>query len=177
MNADHGKDHVEQICIVGAGGIGCAVGYGLAKAGFRPLIVDANTDKVKWGQANGLVLDRQMPLSASFVHFDEWQPQPGAVILLCTKCYDNQKVLSHLGREAIVIPIQNGFDPLLERSPDDIEGIASFVSECDPARTATRITRRGSLHMGAATATGVRWPGRGMLDLAGQLRAALSACG
>jgi 2-dehydropantoate 2-reductase len=46
-----------------------------------------------------------------------------------------------------VIPIQTGFDRnLIERS--DIEGIASFASECVPDRTHTRITRSGDLHIG-----------------------------
>ncbi len=165
-------DHVEQICIVGAGGIGCAVGYGLTAGSVHPLIVDANPEKVRWGQANGLVLDRRRPQPATFMRFDDWRPEPDAVILLCTKCYDNQTVLARVGSDATVIPIQNGFDPSLEPSSDDIEGIASFVSECHPMRTATRITRRGSLHLGPSHADGSALARTRVLELAGLLRAA-----
>jgi 2-dehydropantoate 2-reductase len=46
-----------------------------------------------------------------------------------------------------VLPIQNGFDDRL-RERVDVEGIASFVSECAPHRPVTRITRGGDLHLG-----------------------------
>jgi 2-dehydropantoate 2-reductase len=56
-------------------------------------------------------------------------------------------VLNRLPSTVTVIPVQNGFDSdLIERS--HIEGIASFVSECFPEKTHTRITRGGSLHIG-----------------------------
>jgi 2-dehydropantoate 2-reductase len=134
--------------IVGAGGIGCAVGYALAQCSTRPVLVDANSAKVRWGQMNGLVLEGRPAQPASFVHFDDWRPEPGATVLLCTKCYDNAAVLARLTLEVNVIPIQNGFDPALKPGPGDVEGIASFVSECHPQRTYTRITRRGDLHLG-----------------------------
>jgi 2-dehydropantoate 2-reductase len=139
--------HPPTLYIIGAGGIGCAVGFALAAA--RPVIVDANVDKVRWGQANGLVLDRRPPVPASFVHFEDWRPEPGATVLLCTKCYDNAAVLARLPEGVALIPIQNGFDPALQPRADGIEGIASFVSECHPQRTHTRITRRGALHLGS----------------------------
>jgi 2-dehydropantoate 2-reductase len=132
--------------IVGAGGIGCAVGYALAAA--RPVFVDANPDKVRWGNQHGLLLDGRPALAASVVHFEEWQPEPGATVILCTKCYDNAAVLARLPPDVALIPIQNGCDAALRPGDDDIEGIASFVSECHPGRTHTHITRRGSLHLG-----------------------------
>ena len=49
--------------IVGAGGIGCAVGHALATA--RPVLVDANLDKVRWGQEHGIVLDGHPPAPAA----------------------------------------------------------------------------------------------------------------
>jgi 2-dehydropantoate 2-reductase len=47
-----------------------------------------------------------------------------------------------------LIPIQNGFDPSLEGCGATSEGIASFVSECQPHQAHTRITRNGRLHLG-----------------------------
>src|SRR5262249_1282172 len=72
----------------------------------------------------------------------------GAVVLLCTKCYDNPAVLARLPASACLVPIQNGFDTALLSRPPHVEGVASFVSECIPGRTHTRITRPGRLHLG-----------------------------
>ena len=66
-----------------------------------------------------------------------------APMLLCTKCYDNAAVLAKLPPGADLIPIQNGFDPQLHAFGHEWEGIASFVSECEPDRPHTRITRQG----------------------------------
>jgi 2-dehydropantoate 2-reductase len=135
--------------IVGAGGIGCAVGYALCAAGARPIFVDADRDKIRWGQAHGVAVDRRAPLPASFLAFDDWRPEVDATIVLCTKCYDNGAVLERLPAGVNLLPIQNGFDAALRPGADAIEGIASFVSECYPQRTHTRITRRGALHLGS----------------------------
>jgi len=162
-------DH-SPIYIVGAGGIGCAVGYALQAA--KPILVDANADKVCWGQANGLVLDKRPPVPLSIVHFDDWRPETGSTVLLCTKCYDNAAVLARLPERITLIPIQNGFDPALRPGPDDVEGIASFVSECHPQRTQTRITRRGKLHLGARQSTGSAVAKQRLVDLAKMLRGA-----
>jgi 2-dehydropantoate 2-reductase len=144
----------DPLYIVGAGGIGCAVGYTLRAAGANPIFVDADRDKVRWGQRHGVAIDGQPPLPAGFVPFDEWRPEPGATILLCTKCYDNDAVLARLPGGVNLLPIQNGCDPRLRPGPDDVEGIASFVSECLPGRPHTRLTRRGSLHLGGRQAGG-----------------------
>jgi 2-dehydropantoate 2-reductase len=134
--------------VVGAGGIGCAIGYALSLASAPLIFVDANLEKIRWGQANGVGLDSFSPRPASFTHFDDWRPEPNDTVLLCTKCYDNNAVLARLPAQATLIPIQNGFDPDLRPGRDDVEGIASFVSECHPLRTLTRITRSGVLHVG-----------------------------
>ncbi|MDF0667346.1 MAG: ketopantoate reductase C-terminal domain-containing protein [Nitrospira sp.] len=141
-------DHLSnRVFVVGAGGIGCALGYALRAGGIDVIFVEADPAKVCWGRSHGVGLDGHPLLPAKFVHFAEWQPPQEGVILLCTKCYDNKAVLNRLPSTVTVIPVQNGFDPdLIERS--HIEGIASFVSECFPQKTHTRITRGGSLHIG-----------------------------
>ncbi len=157
---------MEVVHIIGAGGIGCAVGHALSAAGVAVTLVDADPDKVRWGRAHGVAVDRRTPRPADFHLFDDWQPPPGALLLLCTKCYDNAAVLARVPAGARLLPIQNGFDPALQ-ARTAAEGIASFVSECLPGRTHTRITRRGRLHLGSATDEG-----RGMdivRDLAGRL--------
>jgi 2-dehydropantoate 2-reductase len=141
-------DHLSNtVFVVGAGGIGCALGYALRAGGIDVIFVEADPAKVQWGRSHGVGLDEYPLLPAKFVHFEEWQPPQEGVILLCTKCYDNKAVLNRLPPTVTIIPVQNGFDPdLIERSY--IEGISSFVSECFPHKTHTRITRGGSLHFG-----------------------------
>ncbi len=142
---------MEAFHIVGAGGIGCAVGYALRRSGVAVTFVDVDTEKIDWGRRHGVAVDRLPPFPAEFVHFDDWSPPTEAVIVLCTKCYDNEAVLARLPAGATIIPIQNGFDPALERMVA-IEGIASFISECWPGRAHTRITRAGRLHLGPCKA-------------------------
>ncbi|OAI49791.1 hypothetical protein AYO44_06230 [Planctomycetaceae bacterium SCGC AG-212-F19] len=144
-----GPQRAGAIDIIGAGGIGCALGYALRAAGRDVTFVDANPVKVAWARAHGVCANGHPPLPATFLHFDEWQPSPQSTVLLCTKCYDNAGVLARLPPGVNLLPIQNGFDPLLDANGHSLEGIASFVSECAPDRTHTRITRRGRLHLGA----------------------------
>jgi 2-dehydropantoate 2-reductase len=139
---------MDSIYVVGAGGVGCAVGYALRGAGVRVVFVDADEEKVAWGRCHGVRIDRRRALPAEFVIFREWHPPSGAVVLLCTKCFDNAAVLERLPPAVTLIPIQNGFDPALAAYDDSPEGIASFVSECTPHLSHTRITRRGQLHFG-----------------------------
>ena len=139
---------MDAVHIVGAGGIGCAIGYGLCSSGLSVLFVDADAAKLDWGRRDGVAVDDLPPRRAAFVAFDDWQPPADAVILLCTKCYDNAAVLERIPVSATLIPIQNGFDPLLHARGHEFEGIASFVSECLPHRAHTRITRAGRLHFG-----------------------------
>jgi 2-dehydropantoate 2-reductase len=135
------------IHIVGAGGIGCAVGYALAESG-AVTFVESSSAKIAYARQFGVAVGSQPPRRAAFVPFAEWSPPAGAIILLCTKCYDNAAVLARLGESACLVPIQNGFDTALLSRPPHVEGIASFVSECIPGRTHTRITRTGRLHLG-----------------------------
>ncbi|MBW8065588.1 MAG: ketopantoate reductase family protein [Nitrospira sp.] len=140
-----------DVFIVGAGGIGCAVGYALRAGDFDFTFVEVDEQKVEWGKRHGVGLDEHPLLPARFVHFEKWHPPEGSLVLLCTKCFDNATVLARLPSSVGVMPIQNGFDrALMKRSV--IEGISSFVSECLPARTHTKITRDGDLHIG-------RWGG------------------
>lgn len=139
---------MEAVHIVGCGGIGCAVGYALCSAGVPVTFVDADPAKIAWGRQHGVLVDALPPRPAAFFPFTDWHPPAGGVILLCTKCYDNAAVLERIPDSATLIPIQNGFDPLLHARKHALEGIASFVSECLPHRTHTWITRAGSLHFG-----------------------------
>ena len=102
---------MEAIHVVGAGGIGCAVGYALCASDMSVLFVDADGEKIEWGRNHGVVIDGLPPRPARFVAFDDWQPPADAVVLLCTKCYDNAAVLERLPESAVLIPIQNGSIP------------------------------------------------------------------
>jgi 2-dehydropantoate 2-reductase len=156
---------MDAITILGAGGIGCAVGYSLRSAGIPVTFVDADPAKILWGRAHGVAVDQRPPLPADFQYFAEWSPEPEGALVLCTKCYDNAAVLARIPTAATLLPIQNGFDPQLD-GRHSVEGIASFVSECIPGRMHTRITRRGSLHLGhRGTAGASREVLRGIADL------------
>jgi 2-dehydropantoate 2-reductase len=151
-------DSPPSIFIIGAGGIGCAVGYGLLAAGIRVIFVESNQDKIRWGRAHGVTIDGRKPLPAEFISFDDWDPPSRATVILCTKCYDNVTVLGRLPPDVTLVPIQNGFDSALD-GRIKLEGIASFVSECEPGRTQARITRRGQLHFGfRSDALPTIWP-------------------
>lgn len=139
---------MKSIHVVGAGGIGCAVGYALRQTGADVVFVDADAAKVAWGRRHGVRVEGRPPFAAEFRVFADWRPCDGDTVLLCTKCYDNAAVLPRLPRRVTLIPIQNGFDHALDDRGDFLEGVASFVSECHPGQTHTRITRRGRLHLG-----------------------------
>jgi len=140
---------MEPVTIVGAGGIGCAVGYALRAAGVPVTFVETNPAKIAAGRRDGVRVDERPPLAAEFVPFAGWTPRPGSTVLLCTKCYDNAAVLAKLPAGVNLIPVQNGFDPRLAAHGHEFEGVASFVSECVADRPHTRITRAGELHLGA----------------------------
>ena len=131
---------MESIQIIGAGGIGCAVGANLIRAGCSVTLIDRKVSKIDHGNREGIGVDGKFLKPLRFLHFDDWQPKPGDIFLLCTKCYDNQEVLNRLPDDSILIPIQNGFDPQLAAKNHAWEGIASFVSECESDRPRTRIT-------------------------------------
>ena len=145
---------MEAIHVVGAGGIGCAIGHVLARAGAPVVLVESSPERLAWGREHGVRLGRLPSLRVPIVPFESWQPADGAVVLLCTKCYDNAPVLARLPAGALLVPIQNGFDPALAERPAHVAGIASFVSEAWPGRTHTRITRGGRLHLGPACSSG-----------------------
>lgn len=148
------------VTVVCAGGIGCALGHALCAGGVDVNFVENDSTKLEWGRRNGVAEDQKPPLPAAFVDFREWQSLAEDPILLCTKCYDNGAVLERVPSSAVLIPIQNGFDPGLVGRVE-VEGIASFVTECLPGRTHTRITRPGELHIGfSGTAEGRVLPAR-----------------
>lgn len=139
---------MEHITIIGAGGIGCALGHALSAAGQRITMVDTDDAKVHFGRQHGVGIDGFPSQPAHFERFANWQPDPNSLILLCTKCYDNAAVRTRLTGEAMLLPVQNGFDPDQDARVGGLEGIASFISECHPHEPQTCITRPGKLHLG-----------------------------
>lgn len=142
----------KPIHIVGIGGIGAVIGWALAQMGYAVVLIDNHPGKLAEGRKNGITLTGLGVQHMPIVAFDDWAPPVKGFILLCTKTYDNAAVLARLSDDAFLVPIQNGFDPGLERRNHACEGIASFVSECQRDHPVTRITRPGSLHIGARRA-------------------------
>ena len=112
------------------------------------VFVDANPAKIEWGKAHGVGVDRLPRLPARFVPFAEWQPGPGATVWLCTKCYETLPCSHACPRSQRYSGAKRPLDPALDAHGHAWEGIASFISECIPNQTHTRITRRGRLHLG-----------------------------
>jgi 2-dehydropantoate 2-reductase len=110
---------------------------------------------MEWGTANGVVVDDLEPQQIQLVGFAQWTPASDDLVLLCIKCYDNAVVLERIAPTVELIPIQNGYDAQL-RDRIHVEGIASFVTECIPGKTHTRITRPGDLHIGFSGAANDR---------------------
>ena len=138
----------KPIHVLGAGGIGVALAWGLAREGYSVILVEAHPGKVAVGRKEGVTVVGRGAQAIPFVAFEEWTPPDEGFVLLCTKTYDNPAVLARLSDSTFLVPVQNGFDPELERRNHAGEGIASFVSECERDRPVTRITRPGSLHIG-----------------------------
>lgn len=139
----------KPIHILGIGGIGVALGWALAREGYSVIMVDNHPGKVAEGRKNGVTVVGKGTQQITVMAFDDWVSPEAGFILLCTKTYDNPAVLARLSDDAFLVTIQNGFDPELEQRNHACEGIASFVSECQHDRPVTRITRSGSLHIGA----------------------------
>ncbi|HJT51624.1 MAG TPA: ketopantoate reductase C-terminal domain-containing protein [Nitrosospira sp.] len=135
--------------IIGAGGIGIAAAACLARAQWDVTMIEANPKKVAAGRRNEMMLDGQPIPGVHFVHFDEWTPPKEAAVLLCTKTFDNAPILQRIANTQTLVPIQNGYDKTLEGFHHPAEAIASFVSECPTDSLSARITRTGSLHIGA----------------------------
>ena len=83
-----------------------------------------------------------------FRDFTTWIASEHGVVLLCTKTYDNAAVLARMPSHRWLVPVQNGFDSVLDASDHPYEGIASFVSQCARDCPSTRITRPGELYLG-----------------------------
>ncbi len=111
-------------------------------------MVDVNPQKIEAGKQGGLSVDGMIERRVTFRDFAGWTAPDGGTVLLCTKSYDNAKVLARMHSRRSLIPIQNGFEPVLEASDHPCEGIASFVSQCERNLPTTRITRKGALYLG-----------------------------
>ena len=139
---------MQAVHVIGAGGIGVTLGWSLARAGWDVTVVDVSPRKLDAGRREGIFVDGYGERNVRFADFLEWMPPAGTTLLLCIKTYDNEAVLARLSSRRWLVPVQNGFDPALAASDHPSEGIASFVSECEPGRPATRITRPGALYLG-----------------------------
>lgn len=135
--------------IIGAGGIGTALGYALVCAGRAVTMVEQDAEKLAAGQGDGLQVEGHPALlDVPFVAFENWQAPDQGILLQCTKTYHNATVLEKIPQKDFLIPVQNGYDELLDRQGHFGEAIASFVSECERHRPCARITRAGELHIG-----------------------------
>ena len=142
-------DMKPSVHIIGAGGIGIASAACLIRAGWDVIMVESNPEKIAAGRRDEMTLDGRPIRGAHFIHFDEWVPPTDNVVLLCTKTFDNAPVLQRIANAQALVPIQNGYDRKLEECGHPAEAIASFVSECPSDGLSARITRAGSLHVGA----------------------------
>ena len=118
---------MQNVNIIGAGGIGVVLGGALARAGWNVTMVDIHEAKLEAGRRDGIEVDGIKERKLRFTSFAEWRPTDRATLLLCTKTYDNAAVLARIPLRHLLIPIQNGFDPQLAQvlSTKDMMGDAS----------------------------------------------------
>jgi hypothetical protein len=114
---------VQNVNVIGAGGIGVALGGALARAGWNVTMVDTNEAKLEVGRRHGIEVNGVKGSNLRFTSFAEWVPADRAILLLCTKTYDNPAVLARIPLRHLLVPIQNGFDPVLNESSHPFEGI------------------------------------------------------
>lgn len=148
---------MHDVHVVGAGGIGVALSWALASAGWPVCLVEANRAKLEAGRRDGIAVAGRGVRRLRVVAFGDWTPREAASVLLCTKTYDHAPVLARVAQCEALVPVQNGYEAGLEHGDHPLEAIASFVSECEADRPVTRITRAGALHLGprrALTAAG-----------------------
>jgi 2-dehydropantoate 2-reductase len=145
---EHSSPRVREVIVIGSGGIGVVLGGALARADWKVTMVDVNECKLEAGRRDGIEVNGIRQENLDFKSFAQWTPTDDALLLLCTKTYDNPAVLARIRQRKLLVPIQNGFDPVLNKSSHPFEGIASFVSKCEPDRPSARITRKGTLHLG-----------------------------
>ncbi len=138
----------QPVYVVGAGGIGVVMAWCLVKSGVSVTMVEANINKITHANQNGIEILGHGSVTTPVIHFDDWVPDSDSLVLLCTKTYINAQVLDRLPEVVTLLPVQNGFDPLLDAFHHQAEGIVSFVSECETDRAVTRITRKGEFHLG-----------------------------
>jgi len=148
MRPENDSPRAREVIVIGAGAIGVVLGGALARAAWKVTMVEVNERKLEAGSRDGIAVNGIGQESLSFKSFAGWTPAEDTILLLCTKTYDNPAVLSRIPRRNLLVPIQNGFDPALNESNHPFEGIASFVSQCEPDRPSARITRQGTLHLG-----------------------------
>lgn len=138
----------KPIHILGAGGIGVVLAWALVREGDSVILVDDRSSKVTKGRKEGIAITGMGVQQVPFKAFDDWVSPNEGFVILCTKTFNNADVLVRLSDDVFLVPIQNGFEPELERRNHACEGIVSFVSECLRDRPVTRITRPGCLHIG-----------------------------
>ena len=98
-----------EVDVVGAGGVGCALGYALLSAGVDVRYIDADEEKVETGQREGVRVGHRPPLPAAFESFRHGWTEPAGTVLLCVKSYDNPAVFSRLPDRVELIPIQKKY--------------------------------------------------------------------
>jgi 2-dehydropantoate 2-reductase len=146
---EHSSPRVREAIVIGTGGIGVVLGSALARASWKVTMVDVNERKLEAGRRDGIEVNGIRQENLGFTSFAQWTPTDDAILLLCTKTHDNPAVLARIPQRRLLVPIQNSFDPVLNKSSHPFEGITSFVSKREPDRPSARITRKGTLHLGS----------------------------
>jgi 2-dehydropantoate 2-reductase len=148
MKREPCSPRVREVIVIGAGGIGVVLAGALVRAAWKVTMVEVNERKLEAGRRDGIEVNGSRHKNLGFTSFAQWTASDDAIVLLCTKTYDNPAVLARIPRRHLLVPIQNGFDPALDESNHPFEGIASFVSKCELDRPSARITRKGTLYLG-----------------------------
>ena len=99
-----------------------ALGWALARAGWDVTMVEVNPKKLDAGRREGVSVNGISECRLRFSDLSDWVPPEDTILLLATKTYDNAAVLARLPSRRFLVPVQNGFDPLLNASDHPIRG-------------------------------------------------------
>jgi NAD(P)-dependent dehydrogenase (short-subunit alcohol dehydrogenase family) len=73
---------VQHVDVIGAGGVGVALGGALAKAGWKVTTVDINEAKLEAGRRVGIEVNGIKERNLRFALFAEWTPPDRTILLL-----------------------------------------------------------------------------------------------
>lgn len=119
---------IKKIYVIGAGAIGSLIGGYLTQTYGKNnvCLVDIDREHVDAIRKNKLRINnqgKQQEIDVNILFPDEVNKKDLEHVILSTKAYSNQEVLSYLQDSMNILILQNGYDENLEKLPNAVRGI------------------------------------------------------